>query len=79
MVENGLPQLFATVRWLEMNGHVVTDTVSFESDTPEPTSLLLLLTGLSGLGFYKRAKKRPYSGAAGLASNAEFLQQYDAR
>ena len=53
LVENGQVQVAGTITWVDANGVPVTDTVQFQSDVeptstvPEPTSLVLLATGLA--------------------------------
>ena len=51
--EDGTIQTAATVRWLNsLGGTVVVDTISFQSDVevPEPSMVMLMITGLIGLG-----------------------------
>jgi hypothetical protein len=63
--EDGTIQTAATVRWLNsLGGTVVVDTISFQSDVavPEPSTVMLMLAGLIGLGTlsYHRRLVAPY-------------------
>jgi hypothetical protein len=53
IIENGQVQDIATVFWSAAGVVLSTDTIQFRSEVPEPSSLLLLLTGFAGLSVTK--------------------------